>query len=191
MPVCGMKLPIACLFAGLMVSRLLAEDEATPVPPEVKALAEQVVAALKSGDDAALLACWHSPEILVKVKLIEEAAEDGAPLSAEDSAKESERELKRRVRDNTVTVARAAQLRTLLQKHFGDLNALTLETVEIEEDESLSPTMPAYDDVDLYLLGADGTRLRMGIDDLIQFEGAWKFKGRLEDNLSIELPEVE
>lgn len=174
-----------------MVSRLLAEDEATPVPPEVQTLAEQVVAALKSGDDTALLTNWHSPETLVKVKLIEEAAEDGAPLSPEDSARESERELKRRARDNEVTVARAGQLRTLLQKHFGDLNALTLQAVEIDEDESLSPELMGYDDVDLYLLGADGTRLRIGIDDALKVEGVWKFKGRLEDQLTIELPDVD
>ncbi|WP_395743679.1 hypothetical protein [Prosthecobacter sp.] len=41
--------------------------------------------------------------------------------------------------------------------------------------------------MELHLLTADGTKLRLEIDDALRIDGAWKFKGRIEDKLSIEL----
>jgi hypothetical protein len=38
---------------------------------------------------------------------------------------------------------------------------------------------------------ADGTNLKLEVDSAIRVEGVWKFQGRLEDDFTIELPDVE
>jgi hypothetical protein len=91
---------------------LPAED--VPVPAEVQALVEKMITALKTNDDPALSACWHTPETLAKARVEEkqrEAATSPKPFNME---KEQERELKRQTRDLEATLKRAAQLRTLL-----------------------------------------------------------------------------
>ena len=181
---------LALCFA---ITPIHAADD-TPVPPEVQKLAETLVAAIKSGDDAALLACWHTPEALAKIKQAEDAAEDVAEsktTSAEDSAKTAEREVKRRNDDNKTSTERAARLRTFLAKHFGEVSALTLTSVELDEDNDAPADQPAYDDVDIFVRTADGAAVKIGVDDLMKIDGAWKFKGHLDDDISIKLPEVK
>ncbi len=166
-----------------------AED--TPVPPEVQKLTENLVAALKSADDAVLLACWHTPETLAKVKQAEEAAEaaaEGKTLTPEKLAEEGEDEIKDRTNENEDTTERAARMREFLTKHFGELSALTLQSVDLDVDKDAQAGQPAYDDIDLFLRTADGTMLTIGVDDLVKIEGVWKFTGRLDDDISIKLP---
>jgi hypothetical protein len=107
------------------------------------------------------------------------------------AAKEGEKELKRRTKDNRISVGRAAQIRGLVTKHFGELSKLTLASVEIDTDDEATPAEPAYGEVDLHLTAADGTALKIGVDDIIQINGTWKFKGRLEDDLNIKMAEIE
>jgi hypothetical protein len=177
----------------LLLSGSLAHaDKDTPVPPEAQKLAENLVAALKSADDAALLACWHTPETLAKVKQAEEAAKaasKGKTLSPEDLAEEREDEIKDRTKENKDTAERATRLRTFLTKHFGELSGLKLESVDLHADKDAPAEQPAYDDIDLVLRTADGILLTIDIDDLVKIEGVWKFTGRLDDAISIELPE--
>ncbi|MFN0074945.1 MAG: hypothetical protein ACKVY0_00570 [Prosthecobacter sp.] len=178
----------------LILSGSLAHaDKDTPVPPEVQKLAENLVAALKSADDAALLACWHTPEALAKVKQAEEATEaaaEGKTLSPEDLAEEGEDEIKDRTNENKDTTERAARLRAFLGKHFGEVSGLTLQSVDLDVDKDAPAEQPAYDDIDLLLRTADGTMLTIDVDDLIKIEGVWKLTGRLNDDISIKLPET-
>ena len=182
------------LFTTLLIlsGSLAHADKDTPVPPEVQKLAENLVAALKSADDAALLACWHTPEALAKIKQAEEAAEaaaEGKTLSPEDLAEEGEDEIKDRTNENEDTTERAARLRAFLTKHFGELSALTLQSVDLDVDKDAPAEQSAYDDIDLLLRTADGTMITIDVDDLIKIEGVWKFTGRLDDDINIELPE--
>jgi hypothetical protein len=176
----------------LILSASLAHaDKDTPVPPEVQKLAENLVAALKSADDAALLACWHTPEALAKVKQAEEAAKaaaKGKTLSPEDLAKEGKDEIKHRTKENEDTTERAARLRSFLSKYFGELAALKLQSVDLDVDKHAPPEQPAFDDIDLHLITADGTLLSIDVDDVVKIDGIWKFTGRLDDDISIELP---
>jgi hypothetical protein len=163
----------------------------TPVPPEVQKLAENLVTALKSADDTALLACWHTPEALAKIKQAEKAAKavaKGKTLSPEDLAEEGEDEVKDRTKENEDTTERAARLRAFLAKHFGELSGLTLHSVALDVDKDAPAEQPAYDDIDLHLRTTDGTLLTIDVDDLVKIDGVWKFTGRLDDDLSIELP---
>ena len=180
------------LASLLILSGSLAHaDKDTPVPPEVQKLAENLVAALKSADDAALLACWHTPEALAKVKQAEEAAEaaaEGKTLSPEDLAEEGEDEIEDRREENEDTTERAARMREFLTKHFGELSALTLQSVDLDVDKDAPAELPAYDDIDLLLRTADGTLLTIDVDDLVKIEGVWKFTGRLDDDIIIKLP---
>jgi len=177
----------------LILSGSLAHaDKDTPVPPEVQKIAENLVAALKSADDAALLTCWHTPAALAKIKQTEEAAEaaaEGKTLSPEDLAEEGEDEIKDRTKENKDTTERAARLRAFLTKHFGELAGLTLQSVDLDVDKDAPVEQSAYDDIDLLLRTADGTMITIDVDDLIKIEGIWKFTGRLDDDINIELPE--
>ena len=162
------------------------------MPPEVQKLAENIVAAIKSADDAALLACWHTPEALAKIKQAEEAAEaaaEGKTLSPEDLAEEGEDEIEDVKKHHEDSTERAARLRAFLAKHFGELSGLTLQSVDLDVDKDAPAERPTYDDIDLLLRTADGTMITIDVDDLIKIEGVWKFTGRLDDDLSIKLPE--
>jgi hypothetical protein len=178
------------LFTLFFASSLRAQDD-TPVPPEVQKLVETLVAAFKSADDAAMLACWHTPEALAEVKRAQAAADASTSPTPIDSAKEGDRELRRRIKDNTISTARAAELRALITKHFGDVAMLALVSVELDEDDEAPAEIPAYDDVDIRFRAADGSALKIGVDSLWKINGVWKFKGRLEDDLTIELPEIK
>lgn len=183
------SLLILCLF--LMQSAMLRADDDTPVPPEVQKLVETLVTALKSGDDASLSSCWHSADVLGGIKAKEAAAEASTSPKPVDAAKEQEKEFKRQTRNLQVTLTRAAQMRTLVGRLFGDLNQLTLKRVEVSEDDEASPDLPRFDGVEIRLKAADGTQLKIEVDAALRVEGAWKFQGRLEDDLTIELPDVD
>jgi hypothetical protein len=174
----------------LLSASVMAEDD-TPVPPEVQKLAETMVAALKSGDDAALTACWHPAEVLGKLKAAAVAAEATTSPEPVDAAKQEEKEIRRQNKNLQVTLARAAQMRALITKHFGELGQLTLSKVELDEDDEAPADLPQYDGVDICLRSADGTDLVIGVDDIVRVEGVWKFQGRLEEDVTIELPDVD
>jgi hypothetical protein len=182
------------LTSILILSGSLAHaDQDTPVPPEAQKLAEDLVAALKSADDVALLACWHKPETLAKVKQAEEVAEaaaEGKTLSPEDLAEEGEDEIEDVKKHHEDSTERAARLRAFLTKNFGELSGLTLQSVDLDVDKDAPAEMPAYDDIDLIVRTASGTMVTIGVDDLVKIEGVWKFTGRLDDDISIKLPEA-
>jgi len=176
---------LALLAASALILR--AEDE-TPVPPEIQALAEAFAAAFKSGDATALGACWHAPEALAKVKEAEAASQAATSATAIDPAKENEREHRRQVRNLEQTQLRATQLREFIAKHFGDAAQITFTSVEVDLDDDAPADAPAYDEIDIRLKAADGTALKLEIDEAVKIGDAWKFKGRLDDELTIELP---
>lgn len=180
---------ILCLF--LMQSAMLRAEDDTPVPPELQKQVETLVAALKSGDDASLSSCWHGAEVLGRIKGAQAAAEASTSPKPVDAAKEQDKEVKRQTRNLEVTLARAAQMRTLVSRLFGDLNQLTLKRVEVSEDDEASPDLPRFDGVEIRLKAADGTQLKIEVDAALCVDGAWKFQGRLEDDLTIELPDVD
>jgi hypothetical protein len=182
---------LATLF--ILSASLAHADQDTPVPPEAQKLAGGLVAALKSADNAALLACWHTKEALAKIKQAEEVAEaatEGKTLSPEDIAEEGEDEIEDVKKHHEDSTERAAQLRAFLTKNFGELSALTLQSVDLDVDKDAPAERPAYDDIDLLLRTADGTLVTIGVDDLVKIEGIWKFTGRLDDDISIKLPQT-
>jgi hypothetical protein len=177
------------LALALLAAPAFADDD-VPVPPEVQKLVETFFTAFKSADDAALVACWHTPEVLAQLRSVQATAEAATSPTPVDSAKEAERELKRRIKDNKLTPLRAAQMREQLTKRFGELSAMKLVGVELGEDDS-GPAIPTYDDVEVRFTTADGSALQIGIDDIIQLDGVWKFKGRLESDITLELPDID
>jgi hypothetical protein len=178
------------VVASLFVTPLMADDD-TPVPAEVQKLVETMVAALKSGDDAALTACWHSPEALGKLKAAAGAANATTAPEPVDAAKQEEKEIRRQNKNLQVTLARAALMRAVITKHFGDLGQLTLTKVVLDEDDQAPAELPQYDGIDICLRTADATDLGIGVDDLVRIEGVWKFQGRLEEDVTLELPDVD
>jgi hypothetical protein len=102
-------------------------------------------------------------------------------------AKETEKERQRREKDMKYSLHRIGEIRGLLSKTFGDLGQLKLVELELDTDSEATEAEPAFDDVELHLATADGTEMTFEIDDAIKIEGTWKFKGRVEDQFSIEL----
>ena len=146
------------------------------MPPEVQKLVETMVTALKAGDDTALTACWHSPEVLGKLKAAAVAAEATTAPEPVDAAKQEEKEIRRQNKNLQVTLARAAQMRAVVTKHFGDLSQLKLVRVELDEDDKAPADQPQYDGVDICLLTADGTDLVIGVDDLVKSKASGSSK---------------
>lgn len=179
----------ALLSIGCLSGTRAADD--TPVPPELQALAEKWLTAFKAGDDAAMSTCWHTPESLAKLKEAEEAKEAAAEGKTVDIVKENERELKRQEKNMAVNRERAAHLKQLIAQHFGDITQVKLDHLEVDPDNHAPAEQPAFDDVELHLTSAEGIRLVVEIDDAQLLEGTWKFKGRLDDSLTIRLPEKE
>lgn len=171
-----------------LTSVLHAEDP-TPPPPELTALAETLVTAIKSNDAAAIASCWHSPEVLAKLKEAEALAASGTSPTEVNVPKEREKELKRREKDIARNQQRVEEIRALITKHFGDISALKFVSLGVDPDDEAADPAAAFDDVEFHLLTADGTRLYFEIDDALRIDGVWKFKGRIEDKLSIELSE--
>ncbi len=182
-----MKLLLCFIVASCLVPVLGADDPKPPLPPEIKTLAETLVNAIKSNDAAAIAACWHSPEILAKLKADEALAASGTSPIEINVAKEREKELKRREKDIIRNKQRIDEIRALITKHFGDMAALKLVEVEADPDEEAADPTSAFDAIELHLVAIDGTKLRIELDDALRIDGVWKFKGRIEDKLSIEL----
>ena len=82
---------------------------------------------------------------------------------------------------------RIDEIRSLISKHFGTLDGLKLAELEVDPDEDAADPEAAFDEVDIHLLASDGTKLRIELDDALRIDGVWKFKGRVEDKLCIEL----
>ncbi|WP_395737176.1 hypothetical protein [Prosthecobacter sp.] len=183
-----MKFLRSLLVASCLVSILRAEDPAPP-PAELKALAEVFITAFKADDTAAIAACWHSPEVLARLKEAEALAASGTSPTEINVPKEREKELKRREKDLVRNKQRIDEIRALITKHFGSISDLKFVSLEVDPDDENADPSAAVDNVELHLLAADGTRLRMEIDDALRIDGIWKFKGRIEDKLSIELTE--
>lgn len=175
-----------CFVSVCLVSTLNAEEPKTPVPAELKALVEAFVNALKSQDDAAMAACWHSPEVLAKRREAEAQAQSGTSPTEINVAKEREKELKKREKDMTRNKQRIDIIRGLIAKYFGDPAGLKLVELEVDPEEDATEAEPAFDEVELHLTAADGTGLRLDVDDAIRIDGVWKFKGRVENKLGIE-----
>ena len=182
-----MKSLLFCVVAVCLASILRAEDPQTQPPPELRALAETLVNAIKAQDDAAIAACWHSPEVLAKLKEAEALAASGTSPTEINVTKEREKELKRREKDLTRNKQRIDEIRALITKYFGGMPTLKFVSLEVEADEDAAAPEAAFDDVELHLLAADGTKLRIELGDAVRIDGVWKFKGRVEDKLSIEL----
>ncbi|MFC5457660.1 hypothetical protein [Prosthecobacter fluviatilis] len=182
-----MKRLLCFIVASCLVPALHADDPKTPPPPELKALAETLVSAIKSKDDAALAACWHSPETLAKLKAAEALAASGTSPTEINVDKEREKELKRGEKDRLRNQQRIDEIRALITKYFGDISALKFVELEVDPDDDAADPDAAFDEVDIHLLAADGTKLRIELDDALRIDGVWKFKGRIEDKLCIEL----
>lgn len=181
---------LTAMCLALTSASVLADDE-TPVPEEIQKLAQSFFVAFTTGDEAALTACWHSPEVLGKAEAEVAVKEAGSSPTEIDVAKETEREVKKQTKNLAVTLQRVAQMRALVAKHFGDVAQLKLESVEIDPDEDAPTEAPAYDNLDIRLLAAEGTHLKISMDDVVKLEGLWKFKGRIDDDLTIELPDED
>ena len=175
-----------CMVATCLVPPLNAAEPKTPPPAEMKALAEAFVNALKAQDDAAMAACWHSPEVLAKRREAQALAESGTSPTEINVAKEREKELKKREKDMSRNKQRIDIIRGLIAKHFGDVAGLKLVELEVDPEEDATEAEPAFDEVELHLTAADGTGLRLDVDDAIRIDGVWKFKGRVENKLGIE-----
>jgi hypothetical protein len=186
-----MKTTFLILSLFSLLAPALSADDDTPVPLEVQKLVEALVGALKGNDDTALTACWHDAEAMGKVRAAQATAEATTSPKEIDAEKEKEREIKKQTRNLQVTVARAGLVRALMSKYFGELGQLTLTSVEVSEDENASPDTPRFDGIEIRLRTADGTNLKLEVDSALCVEGVWKFQGRLEDDFTIELPDVE
>ena len=182
-----MKNLLFFVVASCLVTVLRADEPKTPPPPELKALAETLVNAIKAQNDAAIAACWHSPEVLAKVREAEALAASGTSPTEINVPKEREKELKKREKDLLRNKQRIDEIRTLITKYFGNMDGLKLVEVDADPDEDAVDPEASFDGVDLHLVATDGTKLRIELDDLLRIDGVWKFKGRIEDKLSIEL----
>jgi hypothetical protein len=176
-----MKIAQLLLLASFLTMPLSAADD-TPVPPEVQKLVESMLTAFKASDDVALRACWVTPEVVGKQKAAE------ATKEGKDPAQEEE-EIKRHTKNLDVSAARAVQMRELISKHFGELAQLTLTSVELDLDVDAPEAMPRYENVSIKVRAADGTSLELEVDDAVQIDGVWKFQGRIDDEITIELPD--
>jgi hypothetical protein len=182
-----MKVLLCFIVAACLVPALQAEVPKTPPPPELKAIAETLVNAIKSNDAAAIAACWHSPEVMAKLKADEALAASGTSTTEIDVPKEREKEIRKREKDMLRNKQRIDEIRSLISKHFGNLDGLKLVELEVDTDEDAADPEAAFDEVDIHLLASDGTKLRIELDDALRIDGVWKFKGRVEDKLCIEL----
>ena len=89
-----MKVLLCFIVAACLVPALQAEDPKTPPPPELKTLTETLVNAIKSNDAAAIATCWHSPEVMAKLKADEALAASGTSTTEIDVPKEREKEIR-------------------------------------------------------------------------------------------------
>lgn len=177
---------VVCLAVWWLPPTLSADETKTPPPAELKALAEKFVNALKTRDEAATAACWHTPEVLAKHREAQALAESGTSPTEINVPKEREKELKKREKDMVRNKQRIDIICGLISKHFGGTAELKLVELDVDADDDATEAEPAFDEVELHLTATDGTGLRLDLDDAIRIDGVWKFKGRVENKLSIE-----
>lgn len=180
------SLSVVCLAVCFLSPALSADETKVPPPAELKALAEKFVNALKTRDEAVIAACWHTPEVLAKRREAQALTEAGTSPTEINVAKEREKELKKREKDMIRNKQRLDVIRELISKHFGDAVGMRLAELEVDGDDDATEAEPAFDEVELHLTTADGTRVELDVDDAIRIDGVWKFKGRVENKLSIE-----
>ena len=178
------------LVTALLISPFVkgAEDD-KPVPPAIQALSEALTSAIKSGDGAAVTACWHTPAALGKVKGAEAAGTAGTAKTPVDPVKETEREEKRQIKNQAEAVKIVGQMRAMITKYFGEVAQIQFSKVKVDLDPDSPSDAPVYEDIDIHLLAADGAHLKINVEKAIQIEGVWKFKGELDDDLVLALPD--
>lgn len=71
---------------------------------------------------------------------------------------------------------------------IGDLALYKFTLIEFDDNKDAPTDQPTFDDVNLIRICADGSRPIFSMDDASQLDGIWKFKDRIEDRLSIALP---
>ena len=63
--------------------------------------------------------------------------------------------------------------------------------MELDVVEDAVSEKPRYSNVKIRLRSGDGSALKLEIDDAVQIDGVWKFQGRIDDEITIELPEAD
>ena len=184
-----MKTTLLLLFVSLTAVFARGADDDKPVPPAIQALSEALVTAIQSGDAAAVTACWHTPAALGKVKGEEATRDAGTAKTPVDPAKETEREEKRQARNQADAVKIVEQMRAMITKYFGEVAQIKFSKVKADLDGDSPSDAPVYKDIDIHLLAADGAHLKITVEEAIQIEGVWKFKGKLDDDLVLNLPD--
>lgn len=159
-----------------------AADKVKVIPPEVTALAGQLVKALQTGDEAAMLACWHPAETVIKLKEADARTYSNPPkremkrFLGQEAGRQKDREA-----DNK---ARFAQMRKLIAQFFGDPAKLELVRIDLDPDDQPNPT---FEDVEILMKTEKGAIIEYEIEAAVQVGGVWKFAGRGDDEFSIEL----
>ena len=190
-----MKTTILLVSALLISPFAKGADDDKPVPPAIQTLSEALISALKSGDGAAVTACWHTPAALGKVKGAEATRTAGTaktpvdPVDPVDPVKETEREEKRQVKNQAEAVKIVGQMRAMITKYFGEVAQIKFSKVKMDLDPDSPSDAPVYEDIDIHLLAADGAHLKITVEKAIQIEGVWKFKGELDNDLVLALPD--
>ena len=179
-----MKTTILLASVLLAASFVKGAEDDKPLPPAIQALSEALVTALQSGDGAAVTACWHTPAALGKLKGAASPKEEGAKKPV-DPAKEE----KRQTKNQEEAVQIVGQMRAMITKYFGEVAQIKFSKVKADLDGDSPSDAPVYKDIDIHLLAADGAHLKITVEEAIQIEGVWKFKGKLDDDLVLNLPD--
>lgn len=177
---------LAILFVSCLgLIAIHAEQKAQP-PPEVTALVTQFVKALQAGDEAAMMACWHPADAVVKLKETDAKTYSNPPKKELDRylGQEAGRQADREA-DNK---ARFAALRKQIARHFGDPAKITLARVDLDPDDQDNPT---FEDVEILMMTEKGVLIEYEIEAAVRLNGTWKFMGRADDEFSIELDTKE
>jgi hypothetical protein len=176
---------LAMLFFAscLGIVTIRAEQKAEP-PREIVALAAQFVKALQTGDVAAMMACWHPADAVVKLKETDARAYSNPPKKelarylGQEAGRQADREA-----DNKV---RFAALRKQIARHFGDPSKISLVRIDLDPDDQDNPT---FEDVEILMMTEKGVLIEYEIEAAVRLNDSWKFMGRADDEFSIELQE--
>lgn len=90
-----------------------------------------------------------------------------------------------------VSHKRATKLRETIGKYFGDISKVELIELDLDEEDDAPAEAPVYDGVKLHIRAADGTRLILEVDDAVKLNGIWKFCGRVDDELTLQLSDED
>jgi hypothetical protein len=177
------RLAILFFASCLGIVTIRAEQKAEP-PREIVALAAQFVKALQTGDVAAMMACWHPADAVVKLKETDARTYSNPPKKelarylGQEAGRQADREA-----DNKV---RFAALRKQIARHFGDPAKITLVRVDLDPDDQDNPT---FEDVEILMMTEKGVLIEYEIEAAVRLNDNWKFMGRADDEFSIELQE--